>query len=582
LRIRVVGSFALMWRLIINGPGYFDTPYDLRDGVTTLGRAEENDIVLSGDLVSRKHARFHVKGEGLRVQDLGSRNGCFVNGKPLTGTVDLQAGDVVNVGENTLGIRQPAEAETAATERIDVGVAGVRRFAQGVDLDAALIKAKEVRDSDVLRMLDNVVPFETPVTPFNATDTRPPLAYDALLLLYKMAERLASAPSLVHFLDDCVDRLLERLDATTAVVMVRLRGNGLMVPAAVRHRGKLSEGEVPVSDAIIEAALKQGAALAVADVRGDDRFNARTSVIAYGVGQVLCVPIGPREPFVGALYVNKGWPDKEGNRDVQSVEPLLDLCVAMGHLIATAIEKFQLKERSPSEERLRSTLERFHAPHIAERWLQENKGPKGRLTRLEELPATVLFADLSGFTALSLKLPPDRVVDLLNEFYLRTSGVIFSFEGTVDKYVGDAVMAVFGAPFSRPDDPMRAVRAALALRIEWKKAMSRRPPGERPDLKIGLNTGKVLAGTVGSDARLDYTVLGETVNLASWLCASAQPGQVLVTGKTVANLGGRFDVTSLGDRSVGAPGGGPAQVLTVFEVSNEDDERTTVPGVRGD
>src|SRR3954468_11524180 len=140
-----------MWQLIINGPGYFDTAYDLPEGETSLGRADENDIVLSGDLVSRKHARIRVKGDSLSVEDLGSRNGSKVNGNPLTGMVGLVAGDTVNVGENTLSIRQPAKVENAATEMVDLGAGGVRRFGvEGEDIAQAVMIAKNVRESVVL------------------------------------------------------------------------------------------------------------------------------------------------------------------------------------------------------------------------------------------------------------------------------------------------------------------------------------------------------------------------------------------------------------------------------------------------
>src|SRR5947209_221139 len=102
LKASRISFVARMWQLIINGPGYFDTAYDLPEGETSLGRADENDIVLSGDLVSRRHARIRVKGDDLAIEDLGSRNGSRVNGEPLHGAVDLKAGDVVSVGENTL------------------------------------------------------------------------------------------------------------------------------------------------------------------------------------------------------------------------------------------------------------------------------------------------------------------------------------------------------------------------------------------------------------------------------------------------------------------------------------------------
>ncbi len=561
-----------MWQLIINGPGYFDTAYDLPEGVTTLGRADENDIVLSGDLVSRKHARIYVKGDQLEMEDLGSRNGSKVNGQPLHGMVVLRPGDTVTVGENTLSIRQPASAENVQTEMVDLGGGGaVRRFGRGIDIGSAVILSKDVRDSVLLKVLDNITPFEPSEGPFAdepAADKAGRVSYDSLLLLYHTAEKLASATSLQAFLDDVIDRLIERVAATTAVVLLR-HSSGVLVPASVRHRGKLQKGEVPVSDAVVEEALSKRAAIAVADVRDDERFAHRESVILYGVDQVLCIPIGQTEPFAGVLYLNKS------GRSGGEVEPLLDLCTAVAHLIAAGVEKFQLKDRAPSEERLRKALERFHAPDIVERRVAELGRSGQKLTQMEERVATVLFADIAGFTQLSQKLSPERVVEILNEFYQRMTGVIFSFEGTVDKFLGDSVMAIFGAPYGKGDDALRAVRTALALKYEWQKAMGRRPPRERTELKIGLHTGKLLAGTVGSEVRLDFTAVGEVVNVAYWLSATAEPGQILITGKTLAQIGARFDVTPLGERTLS----GKAKAA-VFEVVEEDVAGSTSPGVR--
>ena len=151
-----------MWQLIINGPGYFDTAYELPEGVTHMGRADENDIVLSGDLVSRKHARVTVKGDELQAEDLGSRNGSKVNGTPLVGTSPLKAGDTLQVGENALVIKQPSTVENAATEMLDLGAGGaVKRFGRGIDIGSAVILARDVRDSVVLKVLDNISPFSS-------------------------------------------------------------------------------------------------------------------------------------------------------------------------------------------------------------------------------------------------------------------------------------------------------------------------------------------------------------------------------------------------------------------------------------
>lgn len=604
-----------MWQLIINGPGYFDTAYELPEGVTHVGRADENDIVLSGDLVSRRHARFHVKGTSLVVEDLGSRNGSQLNGQKLVGSLPLKAGDSVAVGENSLVVRQPADAETMATEMVDTGFGGqVKRFGRGVDIREAVVMARKLDSPSLLKALDNFAPFDTSAPPVSepaaphgeaskpkkdakkdakrdakekVSDTdeqeRPttemvstaegepegaPVAWPSLLLLYRVTEALVRARSLKDFLDQTCDLVMRRVGATTGVVLLR-HPTGVMVPAAVRHGQSLSRGEVPVSDAIIDAALSQGQAVAVVNVHDDARFKERDSVVLYGIDQVLCVPIGAAAPFLGVLYLNRSSVTEE------PVEVLLDLCTAITQLLQSGVEKFQDAPAGGKDDRLRVMLERFHGPDIVERRVGELRQKGAALTALEEKQVTVLFADIAGFTSQSSKLAPERVLELLNEFYRLATQLIFSFEGTVDKFTGDAVMALFGAPYGKGDDAIRAVRAAMALKAEWQRVTQKRPPRERLLLKVALNTGKVLAGTVGSEARLDYTVIGEPVSIASWLCTSAEPGQVLITGKVLAAVGARFDVTPLGERVL------HGKVRTaVFEVVDEDSDSGTLSGVR--
>jgi adenylate cyclase len=580
-----------MWQLVINGPGYFDTKYDLPEGTTHLGRADENDIVLSGDLVSRRHASFRVNGNSVVFEDHGSRNGSRLNGEKVLGTVTMTPGDVVAVGENSLVVRQPTNAEAASTELVDAAGGGaVRRFGRGVDVSHAVLMARDIQDSVVRRVLDNSMPFEIdPEPPLpnkvkrqNASDTEEsdeasddlhsdgpsyPVAFHSLVMLCRVAERLAMAPTLQAFLDDTTDTVMKRVGASTGVVLVR-HSSGVLVPTAVRHAKKLSKGEVPVSDAIVEAALRQGQAIAVADVRDDSRFAARDSVVLYGIDQVLCMPIGQKAPYDGVLYLNRTQVNDE------PIEALLDVCTALAQLLQTAILKFSAQP--PAAHRLRSALERFHGPDIVERRLGDLAQKTTKLSTLEEKQVTVLFADIAGFTELALSINPERVVELLGEFYSMATSLVFSFEGTVVQCVADSVMAVFGVPYGKGDDAIRAVRSALALKTKWERLMRKHPVNERLPLKVGLTTGKVLAGAIGTELRLDYTAIGEPVNVASWLCQSANPGQVLITGKTLAAIGARFDVTPLGER----PLFGSRVRTALFDVLDEDDDSGTMPGLR--
>jgi len=563
-----------MWQIIINGPGYFDTSYDLPEGVTSLGRADENDIVLGGDLVSRRHARLYVDGDVLRIEDLGSRNGSRINGAPLQGSRQLAAGDTVALGENVLSVRQPNTVENAATEMVDLGAGGVVRFGHGQDVGPSVLLAKNVRDADVLRLLDNVGPVAFDDT-FSASSpsplpaASPRVGQETLVLLFRTAEALASASTLSSFLDTTMDRLLERTDATTAVVLLK-HATGALVPAAVRHRGRLAKGEVPVSDAIVEEAMSQGRALAVGAVRDDRRFAGRESVILYGVDRVLCIPIGAEPPYAGVLYVNTA---AKGDT---SLEVMLDACTAVAHLVATGLQKFSPREGGSAVERLRRSLERFHPPEVAERRAVEALRQGGRLPGLEERGLTILHAELVGFSVLAMRLGAARATQMLNDFHSRMSGIVYSYEATVEGFRGESLRAFFGVPYAKGEDSVRAVRAALALRADWERAMSRRPLDERCELRIALHSTRALVGMIGTESRPDYTAVGEGVSVASWLAATASPGQVLITGKVLATVGARFDVHPLGERLIRPP----KDKVAAFEVIEEDGGQLTNPGLR--
>jgi class 3 adenylate cyclase len=572
-----------MWQLIINGPGYFDTAYDLREGVTHVGRADENDIVLSGDLVSRKHARFHVVGEGLELEDLGSRNGSRLNNQPATGTTTLKTGDLVTVGENALKVRSLRASDAPETEVVDTGGGGrVKRFGRGLDIRDAVVMTRDVRDSSVLKALDNVAPFETrasppvkrPRRPGDTDETSQPnqvvtdeveapgVAFESLVLLYRVADSLARAKALQTYLDETTDLVMRRVGATTGVVLLRHR-SGVLVPAAVRHSKKLQRGEVPVSDAIIDAALGAGQALAVSDVRDDARFAQRESVVVYGIDQVLCIPLGRAAPFLGVLYLNRTASSPE------PVDALLDVCTAVSQLLQTGIEKFEIVPGT-EDDRDRLALERFYSPAVTERYLRERRAAATEvpLARLEERQVTVAHFELA--------LPKGELLaKVLGEFQRLVTQLVFSFEGAVQRFDGESATVVFGAPSSRGDDGIRAVRAALTIAAEWT-ALSVRLTKAPVPLRAGLNSGKAVVGLAGTEQRLDFHLLGEVPLLARLLAASAEAGQVLLTGKTLAAVGARFDVTPLGERALS----GSKVRIAVFEALDEDHDSGTLSGIR--
>ena len=310
----------------------------------------------------------------------------------------------------------------------------------------------------------------------------------------------------------------------------------------------------------------------VGDAQDDERFKSRESVILYAMKQVLCVPMVHENNLIGLVYLNREADPAAGG---MSLEAMIDLLTAIAQLAAAGAQQAKLKAKVQNEERIRRALERFHAPDVVDRLVKDLGKGQQIGAKVDERVVTVIFADIVGFTALTERLPAARVVELLNEFYRRMTRVIFSFGGTVDKFIGDSVMAVFGAPYTKADDAVRAVRAALAMRREFADMIQTRPGDERCGIKLALNTGKVLAGTVGSDDRLEYTALGDPVNTASRLEESALPGQILATQETIEAVGDRFQTNPLGPRELR----GKSEAVLVHELVEEDPNWTTNPGI---
>jgi class 3 adenylate cyclase/tetratricopeptide (TPR) repeat protein len=211
-----------------------------------------------------------------------------------------------------------------------------------------------------------------------------------------------------------------------------------------------------------------------------------------------------------------------------------------------------------SPEQLLARLQSFLPKELAEKMRAT-----GRIEG-ERKQVTVLFADLSGFTPLSERLDPEEVATLTTEALKELAEAVYQYEGYIDKFVGDAIMAVFGAPVSHEDDPERALRTALAMR-ERLEGFNRRwlaRLGEPLALHLGVNTGPVVAGNVGGDLRLSYTVMGDTVNTAARLVDAAAPGQILVSRDTYRLTQAAFTFLALEPLTVK----GKRQPLTVFEL----------------
>jgi len=214
------------------------------------------------------------------------------------------------------------------------------------------------------------------------------------------------------------------------------------------------------------------------------------------------------------------------------------------HSQFTINERKRAEEKSQKETTTRERFQRLLSPDLAEMvvsgQLTVEKGGTNRV-------ASVMFVDIRDFTAMSENIPAAEVLQMLNEYYEKIVDIAFTHEGTVDKFIGDAMMVLWGAPVAHDDDPARAVRAAIDIRRELVAFNASRAAAGQQEIKIGIgiNTGKLVAGYIGSTQTMSYSVVGDTVNTASRLCDAAKPGEIIISERTFKEIGSAFPVQKL-------------------------------------
>jgi adenylate cyclase len=385
----------------------------------------------------------------------------------------------------------------------------------------------------------------------------------ALRLVFKVTEALQSTDSMDDFLREMCEQLSTAARAKGVVVLLPDEA-GVLAPRVMKQRR--ADEKVQLSRTVIDYVVTNKAALTTEDASADERFARGESVLRFDLKAVLCVPLvkrntpGTPDAVIGVLYLTRDLPFTNTERD---------LVAALAHLIAMGLERTRLREEFAAAERTRRSLERFHAPDVVRRLMMESsQGVHRDGLFLEPLTATVLFCDLAGFTTFCEHHEPEQVGMLLNSYLGTMTETVFAHGGTVDKFIGDAVMCIFGAPFSSPDDALRGVRCAIDMRRNFRALVRSGAVGDDAralDVHIGVNTGSVVAGTVGSPRRMEYTALGDTVNTAARLEGVAKTGQIVVGPQTAAMVGEFVPLRAMGLHTLKGKGAG----IELFEVPDD-------------
>jgi adenylate cyclase len=535
-----------MARFAITDPSNQTQIFEISGSTVNIGRADSNDLVLHHPSVSRSHARVTVlPGETVLIIDLGSMNGTFVNGQPIQ-EQRLSDQDRINIGIFELKF----DAATQLPFYVEAG-----RDA-GRDI-TGLISRDTLRPGLGPEAAAGVAPDQTVQAQLTTLERE----NKRLKLLLAVGKTLSSVLTPEEVMQQVMELVFQMENVERGLVMLRDEKKGFR-PAVLlskdeRHRAD-PRGPV-LSKAVIERVMTERVPLLVRDASRDQRFASSESLRISGIRSAMCAPLIYKDRVFGLFYVDclsQPYAFSKEELDIFSVvaaEAALSYDRAFSHA--------ELSRRMIE----RQALERFLSSAIVEKILSS---PDEIRLGGENQMATILFADIRGFTRLSERMPPQQIVELLNEFFSEMTDLIFDHAGTLDKYLGDGIMALFGAPWPKPDDAQRAVktaaamqRALTALNRQWQARGQ-----EALQMGLGINSGQVTAGNIGSSKRMDYTVIGDAVNLASRLCANAAGGQILISESTFSAINGGFPARRLESLRVK----GKAAPVEVYEVLWKD------------
>lgn len=542
-----------MPRLIISSPDGKNGILELSKPVTTVGRGNANDLVLNDSSVSRFHAVIKLRDDSIFVADRGSTNGIILNDQKITQETELKDGDTALVGNYRLRLENVDEQ--AIQVRRGQWPSTLNNIIHGRSNRATLARSAGISSSALTDLAGRIKKLER--------------ENYLLTVLYEAGKALNSKLALEHICEQVVSLACLIEGVERGFVMLFDESGKVVRQSEVRYRdaqivaGGSSAANAPgaqiiLSKSVLEMIRRERQPILIEDVRNDERFSGSESMRISGLRSAMCAPLQGKERLFGILYVDNL------ERASAFTQEELNVFALVAAQAGAAIDNLAAHEKIAQQTLQRSALERFLSPEVAEMVVAN---PDIRLGGANQ-EVTVLFADIRDFTPMSENLEPSLVVEILNEYFTRVTDVIFDNGGTLDKYIGDAVMAVFGAPISKGKDAANAVKSAIQIQrllIELNRDAEAR---NWPELRvgIGINTGNAVAGNIGSPRRLDYTVVGDVVNTAQRLMANAGGGQILIAESTASKLNRGFDLERLPQMKVK----GRSEAVPVFSVGWKD------------
>ncbi len=510
----------------------------------TIGRHPDNTIQVLDRIISKEHAQIQRLQDGrFLLRDLRSLNGSFIRGERI-GEHQLSDGDEVTMGSTRLlFVDKPQSEEPLHRVTIAPGFTDshIRQRIQASAGDFS--QEKLISDEKVLRR-----------------------DYERLRIGHELARAVGSELDLEKLLPKILDKAFELVGADRGAILLSDDKTGEMVPRYVKTRSAKGDANIVLSRTVMQEVLNNKAAVLSSDATMDSRFSGAHSIIMQGIRSTMTLPLLYGTELLGIMHLDSLFTSNA------FTEKDLQICTGMASQAAIAIQNANLARRIEKEAHTRAQISRLIPPSVVEQVL------KGELViekggRVHEI--TMLFSDIRGFTTMSDGRPPEEVVNTLNEYFEVMVDILFQHTGTLDKFVGDEIIGLFGAPIPLDDAPFKAVSCALAMLQALAEFNRTRASENLPaiNIGIGINTGKVITGSIGSTRALQYTAIGGPMNVASRLVNLASHGEIVIADSTYRYVADRIDATEAPPVKVK----GVAAELKIFKVHGLRNQGGTRP-----
>ncbi len=502
--------------IVIDQPGISTQIVILDKEEIELGRSEHCDVVLIADEVSRHHARMLHKQNRVLLLDQKSMNGTYVNRQRIVERL-LTDGDEIWFGSKCrLQYHDPRNIDTHDSEpasndsTLSDDMIRIREEMDQVGNSMTLIGQSRSASTAAPEVIPEAAEVDI---------VKMSRAFRRLAALHKAGQVMASNFDLDSRLANVLDLTMEVLNANRGFVVLREENTQLIVHVARHMATNLGTGNPSMG--IAGRAALHGEPVLMINQQTDNEFGMRDSIIRENILSAMSVPLKVDKRILGAIYIDTS------HDGICFNEEDLELFASMAHQCALAIDNVNLHQQVVLEEKKRLNLGRFLSPAIVNKILNEDSS---LVLGGQKTAVTTLFCDIRGSSKLAEQLAPNELLLMLNDHFTAMTEIVFLFQGTLDKYIGDEIMVLFGAPFALNDAPFQAISAALAIQSKNKELNVERESRGLPEihLGIGIETGEVIAGYIGSPMRMDFTVVGDRVNTAKRLCDMAGPDMIVV------------------------------------------------------